>query len=216
MIWMPLTFSSIQLCPERQLSHDANGYRWLLRLWVLNRYQYSHLRICGQWQYHCIIKYQVTGKSDIGELIELDLNRGVSPFGPIRRQDTKIGGCHLAFFPITFVQGRGLNSESSWKYDHIWMQPSPETASHNLGDSTHWYSFIESSSMGELHTSNWSIFSPLCFFEIIISDVGNPKIVGKKGILPFLLEGRKGHSRKFFSSSGLIIMLGNNPVSLSP
>ena len=47
------------------------------------------------------------------DTIELDLNRGVSPFGPIRRQDTKIGGCHLAFFPITFVQGRGLNNESS-------------------------------------------------------------------------------------------------------
>ena len=44
--------------------------------------------------------------------IELDLNRGVNPFGPIRRQDTEIGGCHLVFFPITFVQGRGLNSES--------------------------------------------------------------------------------------------------------
>ena len=75
------------------------------------------------------------------------LNRGVSPFEPMRRQDTKIGGCHLAFFPITFVQGRGLNSESSWKCDHIWMQPSPETASHNLGGLTHWYSSIQSSSM---------------------------------------------------------------------
>ena len=32
--------------------------------------------------------------------IELDLNRGVKPFGPIIRQDTKIGGCHLAFPPI--------------------------------------------------------------------------------------------------------------------
>ena len=31
--------------------------------------------------------------------IELDLNRGGNPFGPIRRQDTKIGGCHLPFFP---------------------------------------------------------------------------------------------------------------------
>ena len=27
------------------------------------------------------------------------------------------------------------------------MQPSPETASHNLGGSTHWYSSIQSSSM---------------------------------------------------------------------
>ena len=88
--------------------------------------------------------------------IELDLNRGVSPFGPIRRQDTKIGGCHLAFFPITFVQGRGLNSESSWKCDQIWMQPSPETASHNLGRSTHWYSSIQSSSMLEL-IGKWKI-----------------------------------------------------------
>ena len=32
-------------------------------------------------------------------MIEPDLNRGVYPFGPIRRQDTKVGGCHLAFFP---------------------------------------------------------------------------------------------------------------------
>ena len=44
------------------------------------------------------------------QIIELELNSGVKPFGPIRRQDTKIGGCHLAFFPIVFVQGRGLNS----------------------------------------------------------------------------------------------------------
>ena len=29
--------------------------------------------------------------------IELDLNRGVNPFGPISRQDTKIRGCHFAF-----------------------------------------------------------------------------------------------------------------------
>ena len=40
-------------------------------------------------------------------------------------------------FPITFVQGRGLKSESSWKCDHFWIQSSPETASHNLGWLTH-------------------------------------------------------------------------------
>ena len=39
--------------------------------------------------------------------IELDLNRGVSPFGPIRRQDTKIGGCHLAFSPLLLYRGEG-------------------------------------------------------------------------------------------------------------
>ena len=38
--------------------------------------------------------------------IELDLNRGVSQFGPIRRQDTKRGGCHLAFFPILLYGAR--------------------------------------------------------------------------------------------------------------
>ena len=46
--------------------------------------------------------------------IELDLNGGVKPFWPIKGQDTKLGGCNLAFSHITctFVQGRGLNSES--------------------------------------------------------------------------------------------------------
>ena len=83
--------------------------------------------------------------------IDANLNRGVIPSGPIRRQDTKIGGCHLAFFPITFVQGQGLNSQSSWKCDHFWIQPSPETASHNQGGSTHWYSSIRFSSMGWTH-----------------------------------------------------------------
>ena len=60
-------------------------------------------------------------------------------------------------------------------------------------------------------------FYPHCvFFKTIISDVGNLKIVGNKGVPPFLREGGKGHRRKLFSSSGLIIMLGQNPVSLSP
>ena len=40
-------------------------------------------------------------------------------------------------FPITFVQGRGLKTESSWKCDHFWIQSLPETASHNLGGLTH-------------------------------------------------------------------------------
>ena len=39
--------------------------------------------------------------------IELDLNRGVNPFGPIRRQDTKIGGCYLAFSPLLLYRGEG-------------------------------------------------------------------------------------------------------------
>ena len=44
--------------------------------------------------------------------IQLDLNGGVKMFWPIKGQDTKLGGCILAFSHITFVQGRGLNSES--------------------------------------------------------------------------------------------------------
>ena len=79
--------------------------------------------------------------------IELDLNNGVNQFRPIRGQDSKIGGYHLAFCPTTFVLGRGLNSESSWKCDHFCIQPLPETASHNLDGSTHRYSSIQSSSM---------------------------------------------------------------------
>ena len=39
--------------------------------------------------------------------IELDLNRGVKPFGPIKRQDKKIGGCHLAFSPLLLYRGEG-------------------------------------------------------------------------------------------------------------
>ena len=54
-----------------------------------------------------------TGEWEKVIVIELYLNRGVKPFGPIRRQDAKIGGCSLSISPITFVQGRGLNSESS-------------------------------------------------------------------------------------------------------
>ena len=79
--------------------------------------------------------------------IKMELNRGVNPSVPITKQDTRIGGCRLAFFPLNFVQGRGLNSESSWKFDHFWTQPSPETASHNLGGLIHWYSSIQPSSM---------------------------------------------------------------------
>ena len=45
--------------------------------------------------------------------IELYLNRDVKPSGLIRRQDTKIEVCHLAIFPISFVQGQGLKSVSS-------------------------------------------------------------------------------------------------------
>ena len=36
--------------------------------------------------------------------MELDMKRGVKPFQPIRRQDTKIGGCHIAF-PHYFCTG---------------------------------------------------------------------------------------------------------------
>ena len=32
--------------------------------------------------------------------IEMDLNRGVNLIGPIRRQDTKVGGRHIAFSPF--------------------------------------------------------------------------------------------------------------------
>ena len=58
-------------------------------------------------------------EKDRGELscilltIEIYLNRAVKLFGPIKRLDTKIGGCHLAFSAITFVQRRGLNNGSS-------------------------------------------------------------------------------------------------------
>ena len=68
---------------------------------IMNKKSFMQLSLTPGPLSHCI------------QPIELDLNRGVSPFGPIKRQDTKIGGCHLAFFPITIVQGRGLNSESS-------------------------------------------------------------------------------------------------------
>ena len=37
----------------------------------------------------------------------LDLNRGVNPFGPVRRQGTNIGGCHLAFTPPLLYRGEG-------------------------------------------------------------------------------------------------------------
>ena len=43
----------------------------------------------------------------ITNTIELDLNRGVNPFGPIRRQDTKIGGRHFAFFPLHLCRDEG-------------------------------------------------------------------------------------------------------------
>ena len=39
--------------------------------------------------------------------IKLYLNREVKPVRHIRRQDTKIGDCHLAFSPIPFVRGGG-------------------------------------------------------------------------------------------------------------
>ena len=35
----------------------------------------------------------------------------------------------LLFVPLHLYRGAG---ESSWKCDHLWIQPSPETASHNL------------------------------------------------------------------------------------
>ena len=60
--------------------------------------------------------------------IELDLNRVVKPFGPIRRQDTKNRRLPSCLFPITFEKGPGLISESSLKCDHYWIQPPPETA----------------------------------------------------------------------------------------
>ena len=41
----------------------------------------------------------------------------------------------------------GLDSECVWKYEHFWIQPSPETASRNLGGSTYWFSSIQTSSL---------------------------------------------------------------------
>ena len=41
------------------------------------------------------------------------LNREIKPVRPIRRHYTKRGGCYLAFSPIPFVQGQGLNDEFS-------------------------------------------------------------------------------------------------------
>ena len=75
-------------------------------------------------------------------------------------------GCHLAFSPITFVQGRRLNSEFRWKCDHFWIQPSPGTASHNLGGLTRWCSSIQSSSMVKpyLHTNMRVI---LCLSQVV-------------------------------------------------
>ena len=49
-----------------------------------------------------------------------------------------------------FLQGRGLKTESSWKFDHFWIQLSPKTTSrYNTGGSTHWYPSIQSSYMTE-------------------------------------------------------------------
>ena len=60
--------------------------------------------------------------------IELDLNRVVKPFGPIRRQDTNNLRLPSSLFPITLEMGPGLISESNSKGDHYWIQPPPETA----------------------------------------------------------------------------------------
>ena len=54
--------------------------------------------------------------------IELYLNTGVKPSGPMRRQDTKIGGCHM-LFPRYCCTGQRLISESSWKCDQFWFNP---------------------------------------------------------------------------------------------
>ena len=60
---------------------------------------YSALKIQLEGKHECITEYWDT---------ELVLNRGVNLFGPIRRQDTKIGGCHLAFFPpLLWYRGKG-------------------------------------------------------------------------------------------------------------
>ena len=47
------------------------------------------------------------------------------------------------FLPIAFVQGRGLNSEPSWKSDHFWIEPLPKI----WLDRPQWYSSIQSNSM---------------------------------------------------------------------
>ena len=48
-----------------------------------------------------------TGEWEKVIVLELYLNRVVKPFGPIKRQDTKLGGCHLSFHPLLLYRGEG-------------------------------------------------------------------------------------------------------------
>ena len=100
----------------------------------------------GHWPIHCIGLY---------------LNRIVKDFGLIRRQDTQNRRLLSCFFPIAFVQGQGLNRKCSWKSNHFRIQPSPETASHNQGGSTHWHSFNSIQLYGLLSTSRKISVLPL-------------------------------------------------------
>ena len=91
-------------------------------------------------------------KRDNIVIIVLNSNRWVSPYSPITEIHTHHGGCHVAFSPIDCVQGRGLNSESSWIGDHFWIEPLPGIASHNLNGLIHWYPSNQSSSTIVNHT----------------------------------------------------------------
>ena len=55
----------------------------------------------------------------------------------------------ILHFSITFVQGWGLNGQCSWKCDHFWIQPLPESASHDLSGLFHWFFSIQSSSISQ-------------------------------------------------------------------
>ena len=66
-----------------------------------------------------VLQVSLSGCQNINSLPkiykEIYLNRVVKPFKTIKRQVSKIGGCHLAFSPSIFVQGGRLNSDFSWK-----------------------------------------------------------------------------------------------------
>ena len=76
--------------------HDPSPVVWGLRLW--------RPELASVWKVSLYIKSP-------SYHIELDLDREGKPFGPIRRQD--------ASFRSLFVQGRGLNSESSLKCNSL-------------------------------------------------------------------------------------------------
>ena len=104
-----------------------------------------------------IILFYVTFRYPVSESqypLLFVISHSPKPLWPIRSQDTKIGGYHL-LFPLTFVQGRGEGWTASQveNVTHFWIQPSPDTASHNLDGPIRWYPYIQSSSMLLLHLS---------------------------------------------------------------